>query len=171
MRYLIYNGRVTPPGMRNTQAELIEAQRAGHGSVVLMLTSSGGDIETALGLMGTIRFLPLDVHIHAIGMCSSIAATIMLASERRSCDPTTQFLLHAVMFDSGPRAGQRNPITDLITAPFRDVLRWTDAEMEARFTATNFRFGASEAQRLGLVQQVEQRRMAAGDEVISIHIP
>ena len=171
MRYLVYNGRVTPPGMRNTQAELIETQRAGHPSVVLMLTSSGGDIETALGLMGTIRFLPISVHIHAIGMCSSIAATIMLASERRSCDPTTQFLLHQVTYDSGPRAGQRNPITDLISAPFRDVLEWSEADMAARFTADNYRFGAEEARRIGMVQHIEQRRMASGDEVITIHIP
>lgn len=171
MRYLIYNGRVTPAGMRNAQAELIEAQRAGHASVVLMLTSSGGDIETALGLMGTIRFLPLAVHIHAVGMCSSIAATLMLAGERRSCDPTTQFLLHQVTFDSGPRAGERNPITDLIAAPFRDILGWSEADMAARFTATNFRFGANEARQIGMVHHVEERRMAAGDEAITIHIP
>lgn len=171
MRYLIYNGRVTPAGMRNTQAELIESQRAGHASVVLMLTSSGGDIETALGLMGTIRFLPLGVHIHAVGMCSSIAATIMMAGERRSCDPRTQFLLHQVTFDGGPRAGERNPITDLISAPFREVLGWSEADMVARFPPASFRFGANEAKQLGVVQHVEERRLALGDEVISIHVP
>jgi hypothetical protein len=58
----------------------------------LVIDSPGGDIQLAIAI---IECLPKSVHTVALSICQSAAVYIFAAGSKRTCLPSTQFLMHA----------------------------------------------------------------------------
>ena len=171
MRYLLYHGPVTEAGVRNVETLLTVAVNEGETEVTLCLASHGGDVNAGTGLYNFIQMLPLKLYTHAIGICESIAVTVMLAGERRTAAPLSSFSLHAATYGDGPFKGQISPYTNLISQPFRDKLKWSDADLVTRFSTFDFRMGPEEAKELGLISEITSPKLGRDEQMIPVHIP
>ncbi|PZT97570.1 MAG: hypothetical protein DI624_09845 [Brevundimonas sp.] len=155
-RHLIFHGALTPIAARNTQILMVGAFREGATRVVLHICSGGGDVVAGVGLYNFIRSLPWRVDTHAFGPCDSIAATVFMAGAARTCLPISAFVLHGATYSDGPKVGQRAPNTDLIGAPFREILGWSDPQIDHYFGTEDRRLLPREALTLGIVTSVQQ---------------
>lgn len=171
MRYLFYHGEVNEAGVRNLEALLAVALNESESEVTLCLASNGGNVNAGIGLYNFIEMLPLAVHTHAAGICDSIAATIMLAGTKRTAAPVSAFTIHAATYSEGPKKGEAAPNTDLISAPFRDKLNWSDGDIAARFTPKDFRLSADEAKALGLIDEITSPVLGRDDQMITVRLP
>jgi|JI10StandDraft_1071094.scaffolds.fasta_scaffold35940_3 ATP-dependent protease ClpP protease subunit len=171
MHAIYYNGPVNAGGMRNTQQLLADAVAKRLDDIVLVLSSNGGDVASGMGLYHFIRGLPVPVRLHAAGVCSSIAATILLASDTRTGADPTQFVLHAATYREGPNQGQRASNTAVVTAPYRDRLGWDEARIDACFTDAETALSVRQACDWGMVQAIAELRLAPGDTTAIVSIP
>ncbi|TFU03697.1 hypothetical protein EUV02_11160 [Polymorphobacter arshaanensis] len=171
MHAIFYNGPVNAGGMRNTQQLLADAVAKRLDDIVLVLSSNGGDVASGMGLYHFIRALPVPVRLHAAGVCSSIAATILLASDIRTGADPTQFVLHAATYREGPKLGERAENTVVITAPFRSRLGWDDARIAQCFTAEETALSVQQACAWGMVEQVADLRLMPSDTTAIVSIP
>jgi len=65
-------------------------------SLVLMLSSSGGDLPAAFTAYNFLVSIPLAVTTYNIGNIESSSNLIFLAGSRRVASPTSQFMLHGI---------------------------------------------------------------------------
>ncbi len=171
MHAIFYNGPVNAGGMRNTQQLLADAVAKRLDDIVLVLSSNGGDVASGMGLYHFIRALPVPVRLHAAGVCSSIAATILLASDIRTGADPTHFVLHAATYREGPNQGQPAANTQLITAPYRSRLGWDDARVAQCFTTEECTLTVRQACDWGMVQAIGDLRLAPSDTTAIVSIP
>lgn len=171
MHAIFYNGPVNAGGMRNTQQLLADAVAKHVGDIVLVLSSNGGDVASGMGLYHFIRALPVPIRLHAAGVCSSIAATILLASDNRTGADPTHFVLHAATYREGPQQGQRASNTVVVTAPYRERLGWDAARIDACFSDSETTLTVQQACDWGMVQAVTELRLASGDTTAIVSIP
>jgi ATP-dependent protease ClpP protease subunit len=68
----------------------------GVSEVLLLISSTGGDVHQGVSLYNYIRALPLTVTTHNFGSVDSIAVVIFAAGQRRLSVPQARFLLHGV---------------------------------------------------------------------------
>lgn len=73
-------------------------ERVGKGarSVLLAISSPGGNIFWGVTAYNFLRGLGVDITTHNVGQVDSIAAVIFCAGERRRCVPDGRFLIHGV---------------------------------------------------------------------------
>ena len=171
MRYLFYQGAITPEGVRNAQALAWAAVADGEPALTLCIVSGGGDVTSGIGLFNYLDMLPIPVYTHAAGPCGSIAVTIFLAGRKRTAAPLSMFTTHQSTFSEGPHAGQRAPNTDLIAEPFKTVANWSDDAVAQRFGAADFNFSPREAKKLGIVDNVVDVKLGSGDALVNVFIP
>lgn len=170
MRHLVYLGAINERGCRNTMILLSEALRDGDEKVALHLASRGGDVMAGMGLYNFIKMLSLTIHTHALGVCESIAATVLLAGTERSCAPAGQITLHAPTYSEGPMMGQPANTRDLIAQPFRD-LGWSGEDIADRFAVNNdFVMTPERACELRVIHTISDLTINASDTVISIAV-
>ncbi len=65
-------------------------------SMILMISSSGGDLPAAFTAYNFLLTLPLKVTTYNIGNIESSSNLIFLAGQRRVASPTSQFMLHGI---------------------------------------------------------------------------
>jgi ATP-dependent protease ClpP protease subunit len=171
MHAIFYNGPVNPGGMRNAQAALATALASGHQDIVLVLTSNGGDVASGMGLYHFIRSLPVPVRTHAAGVCSSVAATILLASDHRSAADPTHFVLHVATYREGPNKGKPALHTAVVTQPYRDRLGWNDDQIASMFTPEENALTVSQALECGMILEISDLRLAADTTTTIVAIP
>ncbi len=86
-------GEITSELCRDTIARLNEGKLKDE-TVEVYLNSEGGELEHAFAIHDTLRSLPNQVHVHALGSCCSAAPLIALAADYRTTAPHTQWMLH-----------------------------------------------------------------------------
>jgi len=64
------------------------------GSLVLCLSSFGGNFDRAVSLYNTLRALPLELVTHNVGNVGSAANVLFLAGEERYASPQAVFYFH-----------------------------------------------------------------------------
>lgn len=171
MHAIIYNGPVNAGGMRNAQQALADAVARAHPEITLVLTSNGGDVASGMGLYHFIRSLPVPVRTHAAGVCSSVAATILLASDHRTAADPTHFILHAATYREGPNKGKAALNTVVVTQPYRDRLGWDDARIAACFTPEETPLTVQQALAWGMVQEICDLRLTLDSRTTIVSIP
>jgi ATP-dependent protease ClpP protease subunit len=171
MHAVFYNGPVNAGGMRNCQQALADAVAKGHEAITLVLTSNGGDVASGLGLYHFIRALPVPVTTHAAGVCSSVAATILLASDRRTGADPTHFILHVATYREGPNKGKPALHTAAVIQPYRTRLGWSEARIAEMFTPEERALTIADALALGMVQEICDFRLAADTSSTIVTIP
>lgn len=171
MHVIFYNGPVNAGGMRNTQHALAEAMRKGAAEIALVLSSNGGDVASGMGLYHFIRALPVPVHTHAAGVCSSVAATILLAGEQRSAADPTHFILHAATYREGPNKGKPALNTAVVVQPYRERLGWDDARIAACFTPDETALTVQHALEWGMIQRIGDLKLTLDTGTTIVAIP
>jgi ATP-dependent protease ClpP protease subunit len=171
MHAIFYNGPVNPGGMRNAQQALANAVAKGHQQIVLVLTSNGGDVASGLGLYHFIRSLPVPVHTHAAGVCSSVAATILLAGDRRTGADPTHFILHVATYREGPNKGKPALHTAVVVQPYRDRLGWRDDQIAAMFTPEENALTVQQALECGMIDAISDLKLAVDTTTTIVAIP
>ena len=73
-----------------------EALNRGSDSLVLMMSSTGGDLPSAFTAFNFLTAAPLTVTTYNIGNIESASNLIFLAGEIRAASPTSQFMLHGI---------------------------------------------------------------------------
>lgn len=171
MLYLHYLGGVTEAGVRNVHTLIIEAHRAGEKDVTLCLASNGGSVNAGIAFYNFAKMAPLAVNTHAAGLCDSIAATMFLAGVKRTAAPLSRFVLHRATFSDGPNKGKRSPDTDLIAAPFKDVLGWSEADISSRFGVGDFHISPTDAVNFGLAAAILNPVVGPTDRQQNVVVP
>ena len=64
------------------------------GALTVLFSSEGGSTDQSLALYNTLRALPCDVHMHAVGHVGSAAIPVFLSGARRTCTPLSRFFVH-----------------------------------------------------------------------------
>lgn len=155
MHYIKYYGDITPFGMSNLQMLLIKARHDGHDEVTILLASKGGDVDAGMSTYNFIRHKPVPkINIHVDGNLSSIAVTMLLAGDHRSASPASLFSIHQATYAEGPNRGGRSNSTDLIAQPFKDILKWSDEDVNERFSSEDFKFSPHQAKDLGCIHSI-----------------
>jgi ATP-dependent protease ClpP protease subunit len=171
MHAIFYNGPVNAGGMRNCQQALAKAMAQGDQDIVLVLTSNGGDVASGLGLYHFIRSLPVAVHTHAAGVCSSVAATILLAGDRRTGADPTHFILHVATYREGPNKGKPALHTAVVVQPYRDRLGWNEDQIASMFTPEENALTVQQALGCGMIQEIADLKLAADTTTTIVAIP
>jgi ATP-dependent protease ClpP protease subunit len=162
---------MTPGGARNIEALALAARAEGETELTLCLASEGGDVNAGVGLFNFLKMLPMTVNTHAAGICASIAATVLLAGQKRTAQPLSSFIVHQATFVDGPLQGQRSPNTDLISHPFKEILNWTDLDISERFGPSDFIFGPEKALEYGMVMEILTPEIGDDDRLVTVAIP
>ncbi len=167
LHYISYYGDITPFGMSNLRALVLAAREQGVDELTICLASKGGDVDSGIATFNFLRHLPVPViNMHADGNIASIAATLLLAGKTRTATPTSSFCLHQASYSEGQHQGKRAPSTDLISRPFRDILKWSDDQIAHRFTAEDFLFSPEQAVDLGCVNEIKKLKFKPGDSIV-----
>jgi ATP-dependent protease ClpP protease subunit len=171
MHAVFYNGPVNAGGMRNCQQALADAVAKGHQKLTLVLTSNGGDVASGMGLYHFIRSLPVPVTTHAAGVCSSVAATILLAADRRTGADPTHFILHVATYREGPNKGKPALHTAAVIQPYRTRLGWSEARIAEMFTPEERALTIEDALQLGMVQEICDLQLTPETSTTIVPIP
>jgi ATP-dependent protease ClpP protease subunit len=171
MHAIFYNGPVNAGGMRNCQQALAYAVGKGHQAITLVLTSNGGDVASGMGVYHFIRSLPVPVHAHAAGVCSSVAATILLAGDRRTGADPTHFILHVATYREGPNKGKPALHTAAVIQPFRSRLGWSEDRIAEMFTPDERPLTIQDALALGMVQEICDLKLTPDTTTTIVAIP
>jgi len=75
----------------------------------LYINSPGGSVTAGMSIYDTIRYVTCDVATYCIGMCASMAATLLAAGTKgkRNALPHAEVMIHQVL------GGARGPATDI----------------------------------------------------------
>ncbi|WP_443111164.1 ATP-dependent Clp protease proteolytic subunit [Altererythrobacter sp. C41] len=150
---------------------LSKALRNGSEAITLHIGSHGGDVNAGITLYNFVRMLPIETHVHAFGVCESIAATVLLAGKRRTAAPAARITVHAPKYSEGPNAGKPTADVDLISAPFRTVCNWSDADIAERFSEVGeFRMTPESAVELAVINDIWEPLLSPADEVTVISV-
>ena len=100
---LFYTGGIYPQSVNNIRGSFIEAVKENAASVNFYLSSSGGELDSALSLYHFLRALPIPLTIHNVGTVDSAAVMVYMAADTRLAVPDSWFLLHSMMlFGNSP---------------------------------------------------------------------
>ena len=170
-RFLYYHGQINLVGVRNVEALVLAAHREGINSVTLCIASEGGDVNSGIGLYNFLQMMPITINTHASGMCSSIAATVLIAGVKRTASPVSSFTVHAATYTSGLMAGQKAPDSALVSQPFADRLGWSAADIDLRFGSAEFRITPTEAIGLGMISEITDLKLGPDDDMLTVMVP
>ena len=73
-----------------------EALNHGSDSLILMISSAGGDLPSAFTAFNFLTAIPLKLTTFNIGNIESASNLIFLAGDLRAASPTSQFMLHGI---------------------------------------------------------------------------
>jgi ATP-dependent Clp protease protease subunit len=80
---------------------VLDRLRAGKTSIVVLISSPGGQVAGGMAIYNFLKGLPAEVITHNFGQADSIAVTIFCAGAKRYCTPDSRFLIHGIGFNVG----------------------------------------------------------------------
>jgi ATP-dependent protease ClpP protease subunit len=170
------------PVLEPTAAALIAAVtdrvNAGGRSVMLAISSPGGQVFWGVSVFHFLRGLGIPISTHNVGQVDSIASVMFAAGETRLSVPEGRFLLHGVSMGvqggaSFSRADLVNRIADLdhdtsaITAILAGRTARPEAEVACWLDGQRI-MSAQEAQAVGLVTGLSTAVFDASREIVRI---
>jgi ATP-dependent Clp protease protease subunit len=156
-------------------------ERVGKGarSIVLALSSPGGNIYWGVTAYNYLRGLGIEVITHNAGQVDSIAAVIFCAGERRLCVSEGRFLIHGVastFSGNNPNVAEKD-LQDRVTALGKD--RGSIAAILSARTGTKLDvirqnmldttiLNASEGEKYGFVHEISDVIFDPSQEIVQI---
>ena len=176
--YLKFLGLVNDASARATMSAVEKGLQEGVRRIVLLMSSSGGNVFAGITLYNFLRGVPADLVTHNIGSTNSIAAAVFCAGRRRLSVPHGVFLIHGVManFPQGAQLEEKQleerlkgvridteNIAGIIAANTRRTEKQVLRDMYNRTTLS-----PEQAMKYGLVHEIEERLFPEGARLISI---
>lgn len=140
----------------------------GEDQITLHISSPGGDVETALNIIGAIRLAKargIPVHGVAFGVCESSAFWVLMACSSQGAVVGTRFEIHAVTYDMhnvsvADAEKQLDDHDDVLVPvlvgllPQKNTSLVLDVERVLSGSGPALKFGASTALGFGLLSNV-----------------
>jgi ATP-dependent Clp protease protease subunit len=160
------------------------SDRVGKGarSVLLAISSPGGNIYWGVTAYNFLRGLGIEVITHNVGQVDSVAAVIYCAGDRRLCVPDARFVIHGVSltFQGTDPALSEKDLRSRITMLERDrdtiatilATRTGEPLDDVKADMLNERImAAPEAQAYGFVTEITPQVFDPAQEIIQIVVP
>lgn len=166
LRTIYITGEITPKMSQEFRYKFGLLLKRNKKPITVEIGSEGGDIDSGLAIVDTIRTSPVKVHTIGCDMVMSIATLILAAGHHRSAYPNCNLMVHQgqykisgtyneIMRGDFPmiKRAEKNSNRIFSTLTGRPVKFWT------RFwRMSNQYLTASEAMKLGLIDEVLQWR-------------
>ncbi len=173
-------GPITYPATKNLRNHFSWIVQQGHTHVTLLISSTGGSLLEGFALYNFFRALPLDITMWNIGSIESIANIVFLAADKRLACPHAYFKFHG--FDwtfKEKETVSHKKLKEIVLSLATDEKRYftllkehtslTDALIhEMDFFKKGVIIEASQAQQLGIVQDVQKIKIPTGQLVFNI---
>jgi ATP-dependent protease ClpP protease subunit len=152
------------PILDDIKPELIALLLGSPKDMPLLISSPGGCISVARGLVDIVRQSPR--RAVALGLCASSALLIFSAAKQRDCLPLTKFVFHEpyVQLENTSYADELEVEAQDLRNLFNWACKWMGKVTNKRATwwakkgrASGFMFDSSEARDLGLVTSVVEK--------------
>ena len=150
----------------------------GATEIVVLISSSGGDIFHGLSAYNFLKGIPAQVVTHNFGSVDSISVVLFCAGERRFSVPHARFLLH-VVHTTFPQAArleeqqleERLKSLKIDTENIAGVIAATSGRPEEKVTQdmlNRITLNPEQAVEYGLVHEIKEQLLPAGAELVSI---
>ncbi len=155
-----------------------EYMRAGHRDFLLVINSSGGNLNAGIAAYNYLSSLPITLRTHNISNVSSAAVMIYCAGQTRTASPHSRFLIHngTISLGSNKTIEEVEGSYELYQLQLQDAqnifdrcLQPQEANVKQIFDAETV-VGASDAKALGLVHSVQELPSDVSQSVITIPI-
>jgi ATP-dependent Clp protease protease subunit len=165
-RIIFLQGEVDDESANLIVAQLLYLQfEDPKADIHLYLNSPGGSVTAGMAIYDTMRYVACDVATYCIGICASMAATLLAAGTKgkRNALPHSEVMIHQVL------GGARGPATDIeirtkhllrtkkLMNEILHKLTGQPLERVERDTDRDNFMTAKEAQEYGLVDHVLER--------------
>lgn len=135
--------------------------KGGVSEIVVLLSSGGGDMYSAIGLYNYLKGIRLPIKVYNMGMVGSAATIIYSAGSERYTSAFSQFLLHSSSVGSGPSVGatkllELHRMARALDKQMIDILAATSGQSPKvieELIATGATLSPDEAVRLGLAHK------------------
>jgi ATP-dependent protease ClpP protease subunit len=92
--YVAFNANVNPESTNSLLTVLTQLSQAGTKRVVLCMSSGGGQVATAIGLMNLLPQLPIELVTHNIAQVGSAGNLLFLCGAKRFANQNALFFVH-----------------------------------------------------------------------------
>jgi ATP-dependent Clp protease protease subunit len=129
----------------------------------IYLTTSGGEDEMGLAIFDAIRSSECEVRIYCLGKCYSMGTIILQAADERLSFPSTRFMVHEGIINSGGTVSVRDLRTDLEEMDrlikwmydlFEERTKLSRNKMKSLFSTKDFYFTAEQALEFGFIDSI-----------------
>jgi ATP-dependent Clp protease protease subunit len=167
--YYGYCGLIDSAGVTRIAQAINAAVNQQYDRVYLCFTSIGGYVGDGIYLYHHLRSLPVPVTMHNTGTVASIATTLFVAGEKRSCSPNAIFMIHPVAVGTKVQSLSSAPLVTALQAALADEER-TDAILRER---TKIPADVLDARRKGDIYIAAQKALEYGlvDEIGDFSLP
>lgn len=145
-------------------SEFIELEHE-HNTIVLYLSSPGGNVRVAISIYDLIKSSKANVHVVVIGTCYSAANIILQGCQKRYALPHASFMVHAGSSElsethySEVPAAMRLDRTEMKLADALAASRCTDPTTLKRLYRRGEYFSSETAKKLGLIDDIISSRL------------
>ncbi len=97
--YLRYTKKVDQQSITNLMNISQEQIRKGVGHLIVLISSTGGNVHWGMTAYTFLKGLPIKVDMHAFGRVNSVAIPMYCSGETRYATTNSSFLMHGVGFN------------------------------------------------------------------------
>jgi ATP-dependent Clp protease protease subunit len=176
--YIIFSQGIDQNTVQVLMAQILNKIRAGAKSIVLLISSPGGQVTPGIALYNFLKGLPVEVITHSFGQADSMAVAVFCAGSKRYCTPDSRFLIHGIGFNPPPNIrfderslaerleglkNERETLSKIISENSNRSLKDVEKDMFKGVVWT-----PEQAVKNGLVHEIRQELFPAGSDVIKI---
>ena len=98
-RYIRFTRGIDEQSVTNLMNHLQAQIQSGINHIVILFSSTGGNVYWGMTAYTFLKGLPAQVDFHAFGRVNSVAIPIYCAGNRRYVAPNTSFMMHGIGFN------------------------------------------------------------------------
>ena len=172
-----FGSSVSPVTNSALSGVLADVVRKDHDEIHLFLSTPGGTVQDGIAIYNFIRALPVPLITYNIGQVNSIGNVIYQAGQKRVASKTSSFMFHGVGFDIENTRMELKELRERTQSIENDQALITDImarhtplspeDVNALFLQMEF-FGANEAFKRGITDEVTDIRLPKGMPILSL---
>lgn len=176
--YIIFQAGVTPQSAGQLLGAITNAINNQFSEITIMISSPGGSVFDGMNIATLIKSSPVPITVHNVGQIDSIAGVIFSAGAKRLAQKNSSFLFHGVMANfPGPSGLTEQQLEERLATLKRD--RENIAKNISDYSGVDYNsidelmkkgaiISAEEAQKIGLVQEIQEANIPVGAQIITI---
>jgi ATP-dependent protease ClpP protease subunit len=158
-------GRITRSDSEDLLARVEQRARQGFPRVELVMSTPGGEVQSALMLFERMRASQVELVTRATGEVASMGTVVFLAGDRRVASPEATFLLHPIKLEL-PRSGLEVDANSL--CKMRDRVERNIASSPHRAAELDLAIARVESEEAAVRAIFEERTELTGGQIRSL---